>query len=224
MYKSLKDRYKPERSWPANSADPFPMEGDIPVLQFINTYRDRGGIRRKDYLGNYEEFLNWCNEFKIVDLEDYNCLNFEGYCNPHDANLVWHRAIRLREIIYEFINSTLRDKQIHEHAVAYFNEEVNEANAHLRFELIGNSLQVMWFNTHEELAVPLWIIVKQAAVLLQSAQFRDIKKCYCGKFYLDTTKNKSRRWCNPLVCGNAVRSREYKERKGKLATSAAVPQ
>lgn len=217
MYKSLKDRYKPERSWPANSADPFPFEGDIPVLQFINTYRNRGGIHRKDYLENYEDFLTWCNEFNIVDLEDYNSLNFEAYCNPHNANPVWQRAIRLRETIYEFINSTLREKQIHEDAVTYFNGILSEANAHLRFELNGNSLQVMWFNTHEELAVPLWILVKQATVLLQSAKFRDIKKCHCGKFYLDTTKNRSRRWCNPLVCGNAVRSREYKERKRKLA-------
>jgi predicted RNA-binding Zn ribbon-like protein len=216
MYKSLKNRYKPERSWPNNPADPFPFEGDIPVLQLINSYRDRGGIHRKDYLQNYEDFLAWCHEFNIMDLEDYNGLNFEGYCNGHDANYVWQRIIKFRETVYEFINCTLLGKQIHEDAVAYFNEIVSEANAHLRFELNGNTLQVVWFSTDEELAAPLWILAKQAAALLQSANFNDIKKCHCGKFYLDTTRNKNRQWCNPLVCGNAVRTRKYKERKMRI--------
>ncbi|SHN17710.1 CGNR zinc finger domain-containing protein [Mucilaginibacter sp. OK098] len=216
MYKSLKIRYKPERSWPTNPADPFPFEGGIPVLQFINTYRNRGGVHRKEYLENYEDFLAWCNEFKIIDLEDYNGLNLEGHCYEHEANHVWQRVIKLRETVYEFINCTLRSKQIHEDAIAYFNEMVGEANTHLRFELNGNTLQVMWFKTHEELAAPLWIIVKQATILLQSANFNDIKKCNCGKFYLDTTRNKNRQWCNPLVCGNAVRTKKYKERKMRI--------
>ncbi|WP_370362844.1 CGNR zinc finger domain-containing protein [Mucilaginibacter flavidus] len=44
------------------------------------------------------------------------------------------------------------------------------------------------------------------------------KNCSCGKFYLDTTRNKNRRWCNPLICGNSVRSKKYyATRKGMAA-------
>jgi predicted RNA-binding Zn ribbon-like protein len=218
MYKSLKSRYKPVDTWPANTASVFPFEGGIPVLQFLNTYRSRGGIDRKELLESYDDFLTWCNEFEIIDLENYNGLSLEGQCYAHEACCVLQRAVKLRETVYEFFNCTLRDRPIHEDAIAFFNEMLNEANAHLRFELNGNNLQVMWFNTFEELPAPLWILVKHAEVLLQSASFRDVKKCHCGKFYLDTTRNKNRRWCNPLVCGNAVRTKNYKERKMRVAS------
>ncbi len=209
MYKSLKDRYNPERTWPGNSADPCPLDGDIPVLQFVNTCRNRGGINRKDYLKDYEDFLCWCCDVKLIDLEEFNGLDFERYCNEHDANIVWQRTIRLRETIHEFITCIMCGKKIHADSIAYFNELISEANAHLRFEVTENALQVMWFNTYEELAAPLWCLVKRAALLFQLTDFKKVKKCRCGNWYLDTTKSKNRRWCNPLTCGNPVRSKKY---------------
>ena len=35
----------------------------------------------------------------------------------------------------------------------------------------------------------------------------------CGWFFLDTTRNRSRRWCLPDQCGNVARVRAYTRRK-----------
>jgi predicted RNA-binding Zn ribbon-like protein len=35
----------------------------------------------------------------------------------------------------------------------------------------------------------------------------------CGWLFLDTTRNHSRRWCDPLDCGNRARVRNYVERR-----------
>ena len=213
MYKSLKNRYKPERPWKSDKVTPFPFEGDIPFLQFINTYRNRGTSNWVEQIETYDVFLDWCQEFKIIEPDEQNTLSLEGYCYADEANFVRLRAIKLREAVCEFIDSPLRGREINEDAVAFFNGTLAEANAHLRFELNGDNLEVTWFDTVEQLAAPLWILTKQAETLMLSANFKDIKKCHCGKFYLDTTRNKTRRWCNPLVCGNAVRTKNYKERK-----------
>jgi len=218
MYKSLKNRYRPERQWPCNAADPFPIEGEHLVLQFINTYRNRGGVHRKEYIENYADFLSWCHEFGIMNLEEYNTLVLEGNCYQDEACFVWQRAIKLREKIYEYIYCNMRDKPVHEDVADFLNETIAAANNHLRLELVDNKLQVVWYNMHEELAWPLWVLAKHGIALLQSEEFGYIKKCSCGKFYLDNTRNKNRRWCNPLVCGNSVRSKKYYAmRKGMAA-------
>lgn len=51
--------------------------------------------------------------------------------------------------------------------------------------------------------------------LLQSNAVARIRRCEgpgCGWFFLDTTRNHSRRWCDSLDCGNRVRVRNYVRR------------
>lgn len=213
MYKTLKERYKPERQWPANSSDPFPMEGDILILQFINTHRNRDTNYGKDLLEDYGDFLNWCWEFGVVDAEEHETLSQEGYCYAHEANVVWQRARKLRFAMREFICCPMRGREIREVDLFYFNELVNEADTHLRFELDDNRPRQAWFEIDEQLGGPLWKLVKQAVYLLESKAFDHIKKCRCGNLYLDTTHGKNRRWCNPLTCGQNTRMKAYRKRK-----------
>jgi predicted RNA-binding Zn ribbon-like protein len=52
--------------------------------------------------------------------------------------------------------------------------------------------------------------------LLQSDRARRIRRCEgpgCGWFFLDTTRNHSRRWCASGDCGNRVRVRNYTQRR-----------
>jgi predicted RNA-binding Zn ribbon-like protein len=41
----------------------------------------------------------------------------------------------------------------------------------------------------------------------------------CGWFFLDTTRNRSRRWCDSQDCGNRARVRAYNRRR-QVATGA----
>ncbi|MBU2667134.1 CGNR zinc finger domain-containing protein [Actinoplanes bogorensis] len=44
----------------------------------------------------------------------------------------------------------------------------------------------------------------------------------CGWLFLDTTRNHSRRWCDPADCGNRARVRAYTRRQ-QAARPAASP-
>jgi predicted RNA-binding Zn ribbon-like protein len=53
-------------------------------------------------------------------------------------------------------------------------------------------------------------LAEGAIALLTSEELERVGACpRCGWFYLDRTKNRSRRWCSMAMCGNATKSRSY---------------
>ena len=57
-------------------------------------------------------------------------------------------------------------------------------------------------------------IVESAVALLTSPDLERVKACPgCGWFFLDETKNGSRRWCSMRMCGSLAKSRRYYLRK-----------
>jgi predicted RNA-binding Zn ribbon-like protein len=61
----------------------------------------------------------------------------------------------------------------------------------------------------------LYPIVKSAADLLVSAQLDRIRVCadpQCGWLFLDSSRNRSRRWCSMDTCGNRAKARRFYKR------------
>jgi predicted RNA-binding Zn ribbon-like protein len=55
-----------------------------------------------------------------------------------------------------------------------------------------------------------WRIVEAAIALLASDELTRVGACpTCGWFFLDTTRNRSRRWCSMAMCGSVSKSRRY---------------
>ena len=51
--------------------------------------------------------------------------------------------------------------------------------------------------------------------LVTSARLGRVRACAaldCGWWFLDDTKNASRRWCDMKICGNRQKVRSYRER------------
>jgi predicted RNA-binding Zn ribbon-like protein len=57
-------------------------------------------------------------------------------------------------------------------------------------------------------------LVEAAAALLTSTQVERLRACpSCGWFFLDTSKNRSRRWCSMASCGASAKASRYYWRK-----------
>ena len=59
-------------------------------------------------------------------------------------------------------------------------------------------------------------LVLATDALLRSPEAARIRQCglhECGWYFLDTTRNHSRRWCTPDECGNLARVRRYTARR-----------
>jgi predicted RNA-binding Zn ribbon-like protein len=62
----------------------------------------------------------------------------------------------------------------------------------------------------------LWPIVRSAAELLTSEDLGRVRRCGregCDWLFVDSSKNRSRRWCSMEMCGSRVKSRRYYYRK-----------
>lgn len=56
-------------------------------------------------------------------------------------------------------------------------------------------------------------IADKAIALLNSPQVARVKSCPgCGWFFLDSSKNQSRRWCSMETCGASAKSKAYYRR------------
>ena len=60
-------------------------------------------------------------------------------------------------------------------------------------------------------------VTRSAADLLTSGELERVKVCDahdCGWFFVDVSRNRSRRWCDMAGCGNRDKARRYRERHG----------
>lgn len=216
MYNTTIKGYTPVRYLSETFYDPCPIVGDIPVLQFVNTVKNGDGNGRKDYLKCYQDFLNLCHDIGLIGLDDYHVLDFEAHCYVAEAKQRFHTMINLREILYDIVYCLFKGKDIHEASVNYLNGLIGEANARRHLVVTANGIEKAWIDADEEIARPLWLMVLKAEELLQNNGLKNIRRCYCGNFYIDATKNRSRRWCNSKSCGNAARKRTYRENKKRM--------
>jgi predicted RNA-binding Zn ribbon-like protein len=63
----------------------------------------------------------------------------------------------------------------------------------------------------------LWPVLWSAARLLAAPELAHLRKCAapnCGWLFVDTTRNRSRRWCDMRVCGNRDKVRRHRRRAG----------
>jgi predicted RNA-binding Zn ribbon-like protein len=69
-----------------------------------------------------------------------------------------------------------------------------------------------WMTHAAALDCMLWPVVVSAASLLTSQEAGRVKECVgraCAWLFLDTTKNRSRRYCRAEGCGNRARARRH---------------
>jgi predicted RNA-binding Zn ribbon-like protein len=77
----------------------------------------------------------------------------------------------------------------------------------------GNHYVTTW-KVDQELDALLWPVIHSAGELLLSQDLVQVKECPgCGWLFLDTSKNRSRRWCSMSTCGARDKMRRYHKRQ-----------
>jgi predicted RNA-binding Zn ribbon-like protein len=64
------------------------------------------------------------------------------------------------------------------------------------------------------------VVADNAALILTSPERERLSQCRdaeCGWFFLDTSKNRSRRWCTMEGCGNRNKARTFYRRARRPA-------
>jgi predicted RNA-binding Zn ribbon-like protein len=96
------------------------------------------------------------------------------------------------------------------------NAALARALAHVRLDATAQGCVRVWAGNGDHLDRMLWPVLRSAMDILTNAEERErIHKCEsptCDWLFLDTSRNRSRRWCNMQSCGNRAKARRYYER------------
>ena len=184
-------------------------------LDFLNTV---GGWipsgRKRDYsdyilaekLETYRDLVEWARLAGILSPSEAHTI---ALC---ENNAVLKRAVALRASLYRTAKSLFEGWPPPQADLDRLNQEIATAEAHRRLTFSHGKLIRTW----DEPKAPdhmLWSVVESAAKLLTSQEAASVRQCpgsECGWFFLDTSRNRARRWCQMQICGNRAKVKRFR--------------
>lgn len=202
----------------------FSMLGGHLCLDFTNTVSGRDDGVIKDHLDHYTDLVAWSRQAGVLEERGAQHLLEEAADFPAESNEVLIRAIALREAIYQIFSALASVQQPRKEDLLTLNAELAQAMSRVRIVPTPQGFKWDWMGGEFEMESVLWPIARSAADLLTAGDLTRVRECAgntCGWLFVDTSRNRSRRWCDMSDCGNRAKARRHYH---KLKTAPAIPQ
>lgn len=194
-----------------NDAD-FGLSAGQLSLDLPNTLGRRPTAEPIERLASYGHLLAWSRLAGLVNDDLAAALLDEAARRPDEARRVLRRAVSLRETIYDAMHAVVVGEPVQHAALATINAEVARANGHARVVPTDAGFAWGWDEEGPSLDRLLWPVARSVAELLTSSELPLVRECAandCAWLFIDTSKNRSRRWCDMAVCGNRAKARRH---------------
>jgi len=199
----------PERSEPAYC---FDFCGGQLAIDFTNTVGDRGGDRG-EHLKTFGDIVAWAEARGVISRTAAAALRQKADADPEAANRAWRSALAFREALYNILAAASSKRRARPADLAVVNDHV--ADTFKRAALAQSGERFSLETRAEEWLDPVLRPVTRAAVdLLTSDDLSKVGRCAdeeCAWLFLDTTRSRSRRWCDMRVCGTRSKVRRSRE-------------
>lgn len=185
-----------------------------PCLDLANTIDWRTSEQPLELIKSYADLLRWARHALILTEPEARRLARSAARRPAEASKALKRAIALRETLYRIMTAIAGDEKPRSSDLKYFNGHLSEALARLRIKAEPEGFSWQWEGSETRLDWILWPIVRATGELLASEELQMLRQCPgqgCGWLFIDTSRNKSRRWCAMEVCGNRAKARRHYE-------------
>jgi len=185
-------------------------------LDFTNTTDWHASDHPVEFLTSYSDLVAWSQHVGILTDHRVQRLLKEAARRPVDATAVLERAITLREAIRRVFSAISHGHPPQAADLVTFNAELSGALAQSQIVSTAEGFAWDWASAEDALDGMLWPLVHDAAGLLTSQELDRVGQCAddrCGWLFLDTSRNRSRRWCSMDDCGNRAKARRHYERK-----------
>jgi predicted RNA-binding Zn ribbon-like protein len=187
-------------------------------LDFINTVGGRinSDAVLRDKLTSFHDLLEWSKLAGTANRTESGELARHAATHPEDAEATLERAVRLREAIYRIFKSALKGRRPRPADLETLSGELRVARARQHLAQAGRAFS--WTFEDRELALDriLWPVSLSAADVLTSSDLSRLRQCggdECGWLFLDTSRNRSRQWCDMKDCGNRAKVRRFRKRQ-----------
>ena len=185
-------------------------------LDFVNTLDDRH-LQPKELLETYADLARFGEDTGLLEPSQVDRLYWRSSADPERAQQALLAGRELREAIHDVFWAIMNRRPVPPVALARLNHYVRTAAAHMRLAPVKWGFE--WkFDELLDFDGVLWPIARSAADLLASDQRGYVRACSskaCEWFFLDTSKNHHRRWCDMTRCGNRAKVRRFYARQKK---------
>ncbi len=202
-------------------ADPFekPWHGleseRTPALALANTLDWRLREKPIELLRDYSELVRWARSVDALEPTEARALRAWAEEHPRAAARVLAEAIEVREAIAAIAGALMKGRTLPSAPLARLDQACHAAHEHRALRPGGTGARWVWRDPSPDPHRPVWAAALDAERILTSADAARVRQCgdaECGWFFLDTSRNKSRRWCSMEACGNRNKARRFYKR------------
>lgn len=185
------------------------------VLAFVNTLSGRPTSAPVERLVSYDALVEWAREQHLVSAAAADRLTAEAKRHPHQAAGVLVRAREFREALNGLAESIEKRRQPGSAVLNTISDYLAAAYANGR--LVPHDGGLQWVASADDaLERILWEIGRATGRLVMSPRLSKVRACAasdCGWWFVDDTKNHSRRWCDMKLCGNREKVKRFRSRQ-----------
>jgi len=195
-------------------------------LDFVNTVGGRVGTPRattrnfadhvvREKLTGYGDLVGWGQLAGVLTARDRDGLLRASRIRPSEADRVYRRSLDLREAAYRLFKAALEGWEPRREDAQVLNQEVSVARTHERLVGTSKGFTWEWDDRGPLLDRVVWPLACSVADLLTSKDLARVRQCgglECGWLFLDTSRNRSRQWCDMRDCGNLAKVRRFRQR------------
>jgi predicted RNA-binding Zn ribbon-like protein len=197
---------------------PLKYVGGDASIDLVNTVDWVGDDLDHDRIPDYDRLTRWAEGAGVITAAVGQRLRRVAAARPREAAEVVTAAGWVRWVLQRLFTAvaagdppgTVLDE---------FNDLLADALPQMRLASSSSAsrgqLALTWQGLGEDLASPLWPVVRSAAQLLASDEASRIHACAapdCGWMYVDRSRNGLRRWCQMETCGTRAKGRRRYER------------
>ena len=185
------------------------------VLAFVNTLRGRRTAAPDERLDSYETLAGWARQQHLISSAAADRLIAESRKHPHHASAVLSRARDFREALNGLAEAIDAGRQPGAATLKTIGDCL--AAAYAKAHLVPHDGTLQWMaSAEDDLDRVIWEIGRAAGRLVVSPRLARVRACAaddCGWWFVDDTKNRSRRWCDMKTCGNREKLRRFRSRQ-----------
>lgn len=182
-------------------------------LDFANTVDWHASENPVETLKKYADLIQWSANRGIISGDAKDALLRRSEEEPIEAQAVLEKAREIREDIYRIVADTVHGHPIKIAGLKGFNKALASMLSHSKLAPDERGLRWDWDPHADKLDSVIWPVVKSAVDLMTSEAIKRVGQCAdekgCGWLFWDSSRNRSRRWCDMSDCGNRAKVRRF---------------
>lgn len=197
---------------PHSRAGSLALVGGELALDFTNTASGRGVSTHRDHLLSAADIVAWARHANAIHSDDADWLATATRRDKDLGRELLEAALALREDIHTIVSDVAAESPAPPKIVESLTRTHARALARAKLTRFGAHYAWSWSVASSPIEAVLGPISLSALTILCQADLTRVKQCQgekCGWLFLDTTKNKSRRWCEMEICGNRAKQKRF---------------